>query len=197
MDHVIAPLDADHARAVAQLAAQLTEGLAVAAEGVVAPAPHITVASYTGLEPRRAAAALEPVLAARPPFIVRAHGYGIFTGDADTDLSLHVIVVRTRALDELHRDVHAALGAAGACLDGTTHPDVWSPHVTVLDRGLTPHLLGRAIEVLARRPHRTWSIGVTSLAIASRHEVPTRRSAPLALGTVARRPSATEPRRRP
>lgn len=182
MDHVIAPLDADHARVVTLLADDLAAALAVVPEAVVSRSPHITVASYTGLAPARAAAALEPVTTATRPFTVRAHGYGVFTGDADTDLSLYVIVVRTRALDELHRRVHAALDGAGACLAGTTHPSVWSPHVTVLDRGLTPSLLGRAIEVLAQRPHRTWSIGVTSLRIASRHRDQRRLPAPLTLG---------------
>jgi hypothetical protein len=57
--------------------------------------------------------------------------------------------------------------------------------VTVLDRGLTPSLLAQAIEVLARRPHRTSSITVTSLTIASRHG--DRRSMPatLTLGPAA------------
>jgi hypothetical protein len=167
MDHVIAPLDADHARAVTRLAADLAATLAVAPEAVLSRSPHVTLASYTGLDPAGAAAALGPVAAATRPFIVRAHGYGVFTGDADCDLSLHVMVVRTRALDEFHRRVHAALAAAGACIAGTTRASVWSPHVTVLDRGLTPRLLGHAIEALARRSHCTWSIGVTSLTIAS------------------------------
>jgi hypothetical protein len=182
MDHVIAPLDADHARAVTLLGDDLAAALAVAPEALVSRSPHITVASYTGLEPARVAEALEPVTTATPPFAVRAHGYGVFTGDADTDLSLHVIVVRTRALDELHRRVHWALDGAGANLAGTTHPSVWSPHVTLLDRGLTPRLLGHAIEVLAQRPHRTWSIGVTSLRIASHHRDLRVLPAPLILG---------------
>jgi 2'-5' RNA ligase len=185
MDHVIAPLDADHARAVTRLAEDLAAALAVAPEAVSVRTPHITVASYTGLEPARAAAALGPVAAATRPFTVRAHGYGVFTGDADSDLSLYVVVVRSRALDELHGRVHASLDAAGACVAGTTHPSVWSPHVTVLDRGLTPSLLGRAIEVLAHRPHRTWSIAVASLTIASRQGDLRRRPATLALGPPA------------
>lgn len=183
MDHVIAPLDADHVRAVDRLAAHLAECLAPSGDVLAAPSPHITVVSYTGLPPERAAAALQPVLAATPPFTVHAHGYGVYTGDEDVDLSLHVVVVRTRVLDELHRKVHAALDAAGACVGGTTAPDVWSPHVTLLARGLTPQVLGRAIEVLARRPHRSWTIGVDALAIATRHHGRGRRLATLPLGT--------------
>jgi 2'-5' RNA ligase len=182
MDHVIAPLDDDHARAVARLAADLAATLGLAPEAVLSRTPHVTLASYTGLDPARVAAALGPVAAATRPFTVRAHGYGIFTGDADCDLSLHVMVVRTRALDELHRRVHAALGAAGAGIAGTTRTSVWSPHITVLDRGLTPGLLAQAIEALTGRAHRTWSIGVASLTIGSGRGGLGRSSITLALG---------------
>jgi 2'-5' RNA ligase superfamily len=168
MDHVIAPLDADHTRVVAALSVDLAAALCIPPNEAVPRPPHITIASYAGLELANAAAAVAPVLAALAPFTVRAHGYGIFTGDSDTDLSLHVMVVRTRALDVLHGSVHAALGDAGARLAGTTKPSVWSPHITLLDRGLTPRLLGQAVEVLARRPHRTWSIGLETLAVVRR-----------------------------
>jgi 2'-5' RNA ligase len=183
MDHVIAALDADHADAVTRLAVDLADALAIAPDAVACRAPHLTLASYTGLEPDRAAAALGPVAAAAGPFVVRAHGYGVFTGDADTDLSLHVSVVRTRVLDELHAGVCASLGAAGACLSGITHPRVWSPHVTLLDRRLTPRLLGQAVEMLAHRPHRTWSLGITSVTVGVRRGVPAPQPVTLALGT--------------
>jgi 2'-5' RNA ligase len=165
--HVIVPLDADHAHAVAQIAADLAAALAAPLETLACSSPHITLASYTGVETDRVAAALAPIAATTEPFTVRAHGYGVFAGEADADLSLHVMAVRTRELDELHRRVHAALDGAGACLAGNTHPSVWSPHVTVLDRGLTSRLVGRAVELLARRPHHTWSIDVDALAVAA------------------------------
>jgi hypothetical protein len=53
---------------------------------------------------------------------------------------------------------------------------VWTPHITVLDRGLTPTLLGRAVELLAARPHRSWRVGIATLAV-------TRRAAAEATGT--------------
>jgi len=77
------------------------------------------------------------------------------------------------------------------------------PHVTLLDRGLTPHLLGRAVEVLARRPHRTWSIIVGSVAIGCRahvteaadRELPLGRTDPAApsLGRACRGPTPEAP----
>jgi 2'-5' RNA ligase len=168
VDHVVAPLDPDHARVVAQLSHDLAAELGIDPEGAASPRPHITVASYAGLEPVRAAVALAPVLAAVAPFTVRAHGYGVFAGDSDSELSLHVMVVRTGALDDLHHRLHGALCAAGACVAGTTGPATWTPHITLLDRGLTPRLLGDAVEILTRRSHRTWSIPVTAVTVASR-----------------------------
>jgi 2'-5' RNA ligase superfamily len=126
VDHLVAPLDPDHARAVAQLSHDLAAELGIDPDRAAPRRPHITVASYTGLEPVRAAAALAPVLAAVAPFTVRAHGYGVFAGDSDNDLSLHVMVVRTEALDDLHRRLHGALCAAGACVAGTTRPAAWT-----------------------------------------------------------------------
>lgn len=168
MDHVVAPLDADHARVVSSLSHDLAARLGIDPEGAAPRRPHITVASYDGLEPARAAAALVPALAAIAPFTVRAHGYGVFAGDSDSDLSLHVMVVRTRTLDHLHGEVHHALCDAGACVAGTTGPGAWTPHITLLDRGLTPRLLGDAVEMLTHRPHRTWSVPVASVTVARR-----------------------------
>jgi hypothetical protein len=113
VDHVIAPLDTDHARVVGQLSVDLAAALSIDPDDVALRPPHITCASYTGLEPRRAVAALAPVLAVIAPFTVRAHGYGLFTGDADTDLSLHVMVVRTKALESLAVTHHCGDADAG------------------------------------------------------------------------------------
>ncbi len=167
MDHLIAPLDADHEQLFADLAAELADALSIDVPSR-STGPHITLVSYTGLAPEAAVRALAPVALATEPLRVRAHGYGLFMGDEDADLSLHVMVVRTRELDELQRRGHAALVAAGACVDGISQPAVWTPHVTLLDHSLTPELLGRAVELLARRPHRRWTITVASLAVARR-----------------------------
>jgi 2'-5' RNA ligase len=193
MDHVVAPLDADHSRVVAALSIDLATALGIPLEEAVPGTPHITIASYAALELEDAAAALAPGLAAFAPFTVRAHGYGVFTGDSDTDLSLHVMVVRSRALDVLHCGVHAALREAGARLAGTTQPSVWTPHITLLDRGLTPRLVGHAVEVLARRPHRTWSIALEALALAGRpvrDDIPFR-VLPLVAPATSRRPRSS------
>ena len=185
MDHVIALPDADHERIVTRLSHELATALSIELAGAAQGPPHITLVSYTGLHPDAAARALSAVTADVAPFTVRAHGYGVFTGDEPADLSLHVMVVRTRALDELHRRIHAALAAAGARLAGITRPSVWTPHITLIDQGLTPTLLGQAIELLARRPHRRWSIAVSSLVVASRADGDGTRPCVLHLGKSA------------
>lgn len=168
MHHVTALLDVDHDREVRRLTCELAEALGIDEAAVRQGRPHVTLVSYTGLAPEAAVAALAPVARDLSPVRVRAHGYGVFTGDTDSELSLHVLVVRTRPLDELHRRIRAALLAAGGTPDGTTEPKVWTPHITVLDRGLDPALLGRAVELLAVRPHRSWSVGITRLAVTRR-----------------------------
>jgi 2'-5' RNA ligase len=168
VDHVVAVLDPDHSRVVTELSEALAAELGIGAGLAVPRRPHITIASYEGVEPSMAAAALAPVARELTPFAVRAHGYGVFAGDADSDLSLHVAVVRTRALDRLHARVHDALGRAGAEVAGTTGPAAWTPHITLLDRGLTPRLLGRSVELLTCRPHRSWSVPIDALTVTRR-----------------------------
>jgi 2'-5' RNA ligase len=168
VDHIVVPLDPAHAQVVDRLAHDVASEAGAGAAAATGTA-HITVVSYSGLPPERAIAALEPIAAATAPFTVRAHGYGIFTGDDPCDMSLHVMVVRTATLDALHERVHVALARAGATFDGLTEPLVWSPHITLLDRELTPACLGRAVEQLARHPHRSWSIEVRDLLVTSRH----------------------------
>jgi 2'-5' RNA ligase len=166
VDHVIVPLDLDHVEAATRLATEIASVLAIDA-ACATSGLHITMASYTGLAPAIAGRVLARVAGSVAPLTVRAHGYGVFTGDGHSDLSLHVIVVRTTALDRLHGLVHAGLSKAGAVMDGLTRPEVWTPHITLLDRQLDPALLGRAVELLARRPHRSWSVPISSLALST------------------------------
>jgi 2'-5' RNA ligase len=166
MGHVVVPLDAVHARNACEMAARLAAE--VGEPRAAARSPHITVVSFTGVTTGAATAAIRAATAALPPFAVRAHGYGVFAGSETSDLTLHVAVVRTADFDRLHLAVWQALERAGAALDGVTAPCVWTPHVTLLDRHLTPARLGRAVETLAGRPHRRWTIEVSSLAVVGR-----------------------------
>jgi hypothetical protein len=91
VDHVIAPLD----RAVpgsSPSSPWTTAALAIDREAAVPAHPHITLASFADLTAADATIALAPAVAATALFVVRAHGYGMFAGDDDVDLSLHVMV---------------------------------------------------------------------------------------------------------
>ncbi|MDP1804666.1 MAG: 2'-5' RNA ligase family protein, partial [Acidimicrobiales bacterium] len=99
------------------------------------------------------------------PFVIHAHGYGFFTGDNPANLTLHVPVVRAEALDSLHGRLWAQLVDAGAEVAPWSAPDLWTPHLTVLDRALDPPALGAAATWLARRHHPSWSILVDRVVL--------------------------------
>lgn len=164
MDHVVIPLDEDHVRA----AAHLVEGIAAAAGLGTAPdrtRPHVTLLAYTGGDPAEVLTAVQAVAAATEPFVLRAHGYGFFSGGGPADLSLHVPVVRAPALDALHRDLCSELGRAGAEVAGWCTPALWTPHVTLVDRGLDAAGLGEGAAWLARRHHPSWHVRVERLGL--------------------------------
>jgi 2'-5' RNA ligase len=162
MDHVVIPLDRDHVAA----RALLLDGLLTAIGMEAAPEavdPHVTVVAYEGLDGAAAVDALAPVAAAAEPFTMHSHGYGFFTDEDPLGLNLHVPVVREPALETLHQDVAAALAAAGATIAGWTTPTWWTPHITLLDRGLRPDSLAAGAAWLAGRHHPSWRIPVDRL----------------------------------
>jgi 2'-5' RNA ligase len=103
-------------------------------------------------------AQVERIVSATRPFLLHAHGYGFFSGDDLSDLCLHVPVVRSRPLDSLHEALRSALSTAGADIARWSEPDIWSPHITLLDRYLDAARLGLAARWLARRHHPSWDI---------------------------------------
>ena len=163
MDHLVVPLDPGHLHAIDEL----INGVAAAAGLATAPEasnPHLTLIAHSGLGRARVATAIAPVAAATAPFTVHAHGYGFFTGPEPSDLSLHVPVVRSGPLDALHGGLCAALREAGADIAGWSAPEVWSPHITLLDRRLNPARLGAAAAWLAQRHHPSWRIPIDRVA---------------------------------
>lgn len=165
MDHLVVPLDPGHVEAIAEL----VDGLALAVGATPtpeAPEPHVTLVAFAGLRRSGAHAALRPITIATKPFTVHAHGFGFFAGSDPSALSLHVAVVRTHALNALHSRVCAALHGAGGDVAGWSEPQVWSPHITLLDRSLDADRLGQAAAWLARRHHPSWRIPVDRVALS-------------------------------
>jgi 2'-5' RNA ligase len=162
MDHVVIPLDRDHVAA----RALLLEGLmtAIGMEAVPeAVDPHVTLVAHDGIEGEVAVGALSAVAATVEPFTMHSHGYGFFTDEDPIGLNLHVPVVREPALEGLHQAVCVALTAAGATIAGWTTPTWWTPHITLLDRGLRPESLAAGAAWLAGRHHPSWRIPVDRL----------------------------------
>lgn len=126
---------------------------------------HVTLLAYEGLSRNGARRGIEAVVSTTVPFSLHAHGYGFFTGDDPPDLSLHVPVVRTAVVDTFHARLWVALTRAGAEVAKWCTPDLWSPHITLLDRALDPSRLGAAAGWLARRHHPSWSIAVDRVAV--------------------------------
>ena len=163
MDHLVIPLDRNHTEPVDELAQGVAAAIGVTK--VESVDPHITLIAHSGISAAAVRKAISPVVAATEPFAVHAHGYGFFTGDEPSDLSLHVPVARTPALSNLHRQLSAALRRAGADLAGWSASAFWSPHITLLDRCLAPESLGRAVEWLAQRHHPSWEVPVDRVTL--------------------------------
>lgn len=158
LDHIVVPIGRDHAEAITALVSDVEAAAGVTQSG--AWLPHVSLVAYDDLSRDAAVRAVRGSLADTAPFVMHAHGYGFFTGDRPSDLSLYVPVVRAAALDALHARLWGALGLAGARRAGWSAPDHWSPHLTIVDRTLDPQALGTAVTHLARRHHPSWSIPV-------------------------------------
>lgn len=180
MDHVVIPLDSIHVKLVDALA----EGLAAAAGACRAQGgtPHVTLVAYTGVERGAAKAAIAAATADTAPFVVHAHGYGFFLGHDAGDFNVHVPVVRTDSLTDLHRAVLDAIRGAGAQIAASTEPEAWTPHITLLSRALDPTRLGTGVTWLATHHHPSWQIPVDRVVVTGGWTERSATSEPIPLG---------------
>lgn len=163
VDHVVAPLDRDHIEAVEALVVEAADAM-----GISSPErsqPHVTVVAFRGVARPAALAAVRAAVVDLSPFVLRAHGFGVFARNGHSGLSLHVPVVRNGELDALHERVHTALLAVGAEVAGWSQRELWSPHITVLDRDLDASQVGAGIERLASHHHPSWHVPVDRLQL--------------------------------
>ena len=161
------------------LAEDLAAALAVAPEAVSVRTLHITVVSYTGLEPPGAAAGAR-ARGGRHPAVHRARFTRLWHLHLVSGAQRRIAVWSWCGLDELHGRVHASptrgagqRGLRTRAVEPARHRARPGPHAE------PPRAF---IEVLAHRPHRTWSVSVAPLTIASRHGDPRRMPATLAPG---------------
>jgi hypothetical protein len=164
VDHIVLPVGQDHRKAIHAL--MTAAGAPAGLEGATGERdPHVSLIAYEGLSRAAVEAAIETPLRAIEPFVLHAHGYGFFTGDHPANLTLHVPVVRAEALNSLHARLWVQLRDAGADIAPWSAPDLWTPHLTLLDRALDPSALGAAVAWLARRHHPSWSIPVDRVVL--------------------------------
>jgi 2'-5' RNA ligase len=154
--HVVIPLDGDHLRALQSLRRRAATSFCD--EG------HITLVSFEGAELDTARQSLLGTARTTAPFVVRAHGYGVFVGD-DGDTSIHVPVVRDDTLNALHCGVVSALRDAGAAIAGWSEPKVWTPHVTIVSGA--PDELASVVAALAAHAHPSWHLPVRLLQVVA------------------------------
>ena len=142
----------------------------------------MTLVAYTGVERCAARAALAAAMADTAPFVVHAHGYGFFAGHDAGDLNVHVPVVRTDSLTDLHRAVLDAIRGAGALIAGSTEPEAWTPHITLISRALDPTRLGTGVTWLAAHHHPSWQIPVDRVVVTGGWTERSATSEPIPLG---------------
>jgi 2'-5' RNA ligase len=161
--HLVALLDRDHDLAVARLVAEVAEAAGFGTPVTPSP-PHVTLLAFDGVDPLAAEAALTPLADRTRALRLHAHGYGIWAGDRADGATLHVPVVRSPALEALHRAAEHVLTSIGAAVAGWTSSTHWSPHITLV-ADLEPGAVGRAVAHLVQHHQPSWHVGVDRLRV--------------------------------
>lgn len=160
---VASELDAASDRRVRALWDELARDFGVRRAAELVPFPHLTYQVADDYDFTRLDAVLRALAPALAPVTVRTSGLGIFAGPSPV---LYLAVVRTPALDALHRAVWDAIGGAGAGLSPYYTPgDAWMPHLTLAQFDLTPESLAAIVARLAFRS-LAWDVRLESLCVA-------------------------------
>ena len=125
------------------------------------PIPHFTwhvADSYDGMRLRDA---LFHTARDFAPFRAHAGGLGVFTG---RKLVVHVPVVRNPALNAVQGALWRDLDGVGTNVVQHFDPELWIPHVTLAQRGLTAGILPDLLRWLAERPF-SWEVCVGHLGV--------------------------------
>ena len=89
--------------------------------------------------------ALAKVAKATEPFPAFTTGLGVFPGERPV---IYIPVLRSDALNALHRRILAATAPLCLRTDKFSGPDCWLPHISLALHDTTPHLLGPVLGYL-------------------------------------------------
>jgi 2'-5' RNA ligase len=100
--------------------------------------------------------ALIAVAQGTAPFVAHATGLGVFPGPQPV---IYIPVLRTDALNDLHRRIRLATAPLCSQTDRYSAPDLWLPHISLALHDTTPELLGPVLMYLNEETYNlTFSI---------------------------------------
>jgi 2'-5' RNA ligase len=105
--------------------------------------------------------ALATVAAATVPFPAFTTGLGVFPGERPV---IYIPVLRSNALNDLHRRILAATAPLCLRTDKFSGPDCWLPHISLALHDTTPDLLGPVLGYLNQETYNL-KIIIDNLAI--------------------------------
>ena len=109
------------------------------------PDPHITYQLAGVRQLSALKAALSGVARDTKPFAAHTTGLGVFPGDKPV---IYIPVLRSDALNDLHRRILAATKPLCLRTDKFSGPDCWLPHISLALHDTTPELLGPVLHYL-------------------------------------------------
>lgn len=95
--------------------------------------PHLSFQLLSGPFSRANLAALEDLAARRSPVEIQLSGLGLFSEPRSV---LYITVVRSRHLENLHRDITLTLAEQGFSPHPLYRPEAWVPHISLAFDGL-------------------------------------------------------------
>ena len=93
------------------------------------------------------------------PITVNTTGIGIFSGPSPV---IFIPLVRTDALNALHRRIWDAIQPIGVQLSRYYAPDYWMPHITLAIHDITPQKIGNVTQKLAFQ-NFNWEFNVDNI----------------------------------
>ena len=125
------------------------------------PDPHLTY-QLAGVQKLSALkAVLTAVAATTEPFPAFTTGLGVFPGERPV---IYIPVLRSNALNSLHRSIVEATAPLCLRTDKFSGPDCWLPHISLALHDTTPDLLGPVLRFLNEETYNL-KIEINNLAI--------------------------------